>query len=122
MLLGDLFKYAIVEKGEGVLKANISLNSKHKVFEGHFPGVPVLPGVCQVQAVKELLQVATSSTLQYSKVRDIKFMSMVIPNEMETLQCEMTYKQEEDGYKTTALLSFGEKSILKLRANLSIVE
>lgn len=121
MLLGDLFTYNIIEKAEGELKAEISINKDHHIFEGHFPGVPVLPGVCQVQAIKEILQEVTGFKLQISKVRDIKFMSMVDPTQTEKLQCVITYSDSEEALKTNALLSYNETTVLKLRGNLSKV-
>ncbi len=117
MLLGDLFKYTILSHYEGVIKANIAINPNHKVFEGHFPGVPVLPGVCQVQAIKEILEQALNKSLRYSKVRDIKFMHMVIPADMPILECEIAYKPDSDDIKVNIMLTFDEKNVLKLRGN-----
>lgn len=121
MLLGDLFTYRILNQEEGKLKASIEINAKHQVFEGHFPGVPVLPGVCQVQAIKEILQNVSGETLKIEKVRDIKFMAMVIPEKMPVLNCEITFTLSEGAYKVNAALLHEETSILKLRGNLSIV-
>ena len=33
---------------------SITINSGHQIFEGHFPGQPVTPGVCMMQIIKEL--------------------------------------------------------------------
>lgn len=120
MLLGDLFTYSVLEQEEGKLIANIEINAEHQVFEGHFPGVPVLPGVCQVQAIKELMQDATGNKLKLGKVRDIKFMAMVIPEKMPVLNCEISYSLNDDSYKVNAVLKHDETNVLKLRGNLRI--
>lgn len=119
MLLGDLFTYEIVEKSKELIKAQVHINAGHEVFNGHFPGVPVLPGVCQVQAIKELLQDVTGEKLLYAKVRDIKFMAMVIPTEMPVLECNISFSDEGEAYKVSAALTSGESNILKLRGNLT---
>lgn len=117
MLLGDLFTYTILKQEEGVIEAEIEINPTHHVFDGHFPGVPVLPGVCQVQAIKEILEQALNKTLRFNKARDIKFMAMVNPNEMPTLNCAITYKPDGDELKTNVMLTCKEQNILKLRGN-----
>jgi 3-hydroxymyristoyl/3-hydroxydecanoyl-(acyl carrier protein) dehydratase len=37
------------------VQATIRLNPDHAIFAGHFPGQPVVPGVCMLQIIKELL-------------------------------------------------------------------
>jgi len=41
-----LFDY---DPDAGILNSRIALNKDHPVFEGHFPGNPILPGVCTVK-------------------------------------------------------------------------
>ena len=44
--------YTIVETGDNV--ARIRLLPECAIYQGHFPGNPVTPGVCQVGIVEEL--------------------------------------------------------------------
>ncbi len=118
MLLGDLFTYTIISQDEGLIKAKITINPTHNIFEGHFPGVPILPGVCQVQAIKEILEQVLNKTLRYNKVRDVKFMAMVTPDKMPSLNCEISYKPDSNDIKVNVLLTYNEQNILKLRGNL----
>ena len=43
------------QEGQGATYT-VSLLSDCKVYDGHFPGEPVCPGVCNIQTVKECAQ------------------------------------------------------------------
>ena len=38
---------------EGHYAFRVRLDASHPVYRGHFPGHPVLPGVCTLQLVRE---------------------------------------------------------------------
>jgi len=118
MLLTNLFTYQVLSSTDTEVIAKIGIQSSHAIFNGHFPGVPVLPGVSQVQAVKEIMEEVLQISLQYNDVRDIKFMSMVLPDKTDSLDCTIGYSLTEAGYKISASLMAGEQSVLKLRGNL----
>ncbi|MEG1759063.1 MAG: hypothetical protein RRY23_02295 [Alistipes sp.] len=59
--------------------AEIVLNAKHPLFEGHFPGRPVLPGACQMHIIKELVEQHIGQPLNCRSVRELKFLSPVVP-------------------------------------------
>ena len=46
MLLGTLFHIINLDVTGADLSARIELDATHPIFEGHFPGRPILPGVC----------------------------------------------------------------------------
>ncbi len=57
MLLDNLYHIVEQEIGEQTITATIALHTTHPIFEGHFPGQPILPGVCQTQMCVELFNV-----------------------------------------------------------------
>jgi 3-hydroxyacyl-[acyl-carrier-protein] dehydratase len=59
MLQGDFFIISKIETTEAEIKAELIINARHKIFEGHFPGQPVVPGVCMMQMVKEIIEKVT---------------------------------------------------------------
>ena len=51
--------YTVKEKkqiSEKEISVVIELNQQHAIYSGHFPDQPIVPGVCQIQIVKELLE------------------------------------------------------------------
>lgn len=70
----------------------VKVNAVHAVFEGHFPGQPVLPGVAMVYLSRLLTQkqVSTSTPLQLKDAAQMKFLSLLDPR----INPEFTYVNE----------------------------
>ena len=70
--LNDLYTLKDVQEDSvnKQIKIQITLNPAHEIFKGHFPGNPVMPGVCTVQIVKELLSAHLKKDLVLKKSRD----------------------------------------------------
>lgn len=101
MLLNNFFTIQSVDEPEvkevaGVLtshyKLKTILNPTHPVFKGHFPGNPVVPGVCQIQMITESLQSVTGIQIFLKEADNIKFLSMINPVETNTLFIDLVIK------------------------------
>jgi 3-hydroxyacyl-[acyl-carrier-protein] dehydratase len=91
---------------EGKIITTILLNENHPIFKGHFEQMPVVPGVCQTQLIKEILQEETKKNLVLSKGTNIKFMAMIVPQEHPKLSVEIGFKKENDIYSVDGKLFF----------------
>ena len=90
MLLKDFYKVEKVEKvSEGKYNAIVYLNNEHDVFNGHFPGNPVTPGVCMMQIIKELSQEIVESSLLMISSSNVKFMALINPDVNPRLRLEL---------------------------------
>lgn len=56
-------------------------------FKGHFPGRPVLPGVCKLQAVLAMYQALTPDSVRLQEVMLAKFLAPVGCDEELTIDC-----------------------------------
>ncbi|MCD2425012.1 3-hydroxyacyl-ACP dehydratase [Niabella pedocola] len=122
MLKNDLYTVTAFENNMGTVAAAISLNTAHPIFNGHFPGQPVLPGVCMMQIVKELTEEATGKKLFLNDAAQCKFLSMVDPGKTPELQVTIDYKEpSEDRVAIVAVLKSTEATFFKMSANLLIV-
>lgn len=80
MLLPNFYEITKqTESEENTFNFQIKLDSKHSVYNGHFPEQPILPGVCTVQIIKECAERITNTPLQYSQISTCKFLSSVNP-------------------------------------------
>jgi 3-hydroxyacyl-[acyl-carrier-protein] dehydratase len=75
----------------------IKLNPDHPVYKGHFPGNPVVPGVCQVQMIKELTSLILKTDLVIHQSDNIKFLSMIIPSMNNLLKISIDIKEKGSG-------------------------
>lgn len=87
---------------DGSFKAQLQLNPDHAIFQGHFPGQPVLPGVCLVEMVKELLGEIGKRPFRLVDASNIKFLRIADPRTDNTLNFELEISEEGDLTKVNA--------------------
>ena len=82
--------------GPATLTAALTFNAGHRIFEGHFPGQPVVPGVCMMQLVRELVETyLLRGKARVTQADNLKFLTMIDPRESPTVRAEVKY--EENG-------------------------
>jgi 3-hydroxyacyl-[acyl-carrier-protein] dehydratase len=122
MLIEGLYKVTATENtAEGIL-AKVHLNKDHAIFKGHFPGNPVMPGVCMIQIIKELTEETTGKNLFLAVSSNIKFMAIINPEKNPDLQLSIDITQENGEVKVKNTTSFEETVALKLNATFKIVD
>ena len=107
MLLKDnLYQILKSEKNESGFAYSIQISDKHSIFKGHFPGSPVLPGVCILQIFKELSEdaLADGKHLQYDEIKQCKFLTPVAMNQPATLFVSITLQPEGASWNFSASL------------------
>lgn len=117
-LLNDFYTVKSTQKpGENALLVTIQLNAAHAIFKGHFEQMPIVPGVCQTQIIKELLQIETEQSLVLTKGDNIKFTGMIIPSEHPEVHVELSYKKEENSYIVDAKLFYENTTFTKFKGS-----
>lgn len=94
MLLNKLYRTRSLNvnaDGTGFM-AEIELDPNHPLFKGHFPGNPILPGVCTVQIIRELLEQSVQKSLRMTKAGNIKYLGFVNPVNMPLLTFKLQIK------------------------------
>ncbi|WP_082002097.1 3-hydroxyacyl-ACP dehydratase [Chryseobacterium sp. JAH] len=121
-ILTDFYTLESSEKTEnGSFIANIKLNKDHDIFNGHFPGNPVTPGVCMMQIVKELTEEFTGKKLFLRSASNVKFMAIINPFETPELKMQLDIKEEESNVKVKNTTSFGETIALKMSVHYTLL-
>jgi len=120
MLLNDFFKYKVISKEEESWICEIEVNAEHDIYKGHFPGLPVTPGVCQVQIVQEVLSDVLNTKYSLKNARDIKFLNFIDPQKTPKLNLELTVKQKDENSLSVSALMVNEGvNFLKMRSTFS---
>jgi 3-hydroxyacyl-[acyl-carrier-protein] dehydratase len=118
MLLNDFYKTIKTDYSKDnpdSFQVRIELNDKHKIFKGHFPGNPVVPGVCMIQIVKEILSKSFKKNLHLSEGSNIKFTSVIKPEINRFLNIDYKIKQKNDVFRVNAVISFEERIFFKFK-------
>jgi len=111
MLLDNFFQISDVETNGPDVKAVLTINAGHKIFEGHFPGQPVVPGVCMMQMVKEMLEKVTAKKTDLIKAHEMKFLAVIDPQKNNIIQSSLKYTVEADGNLTVVATLFKNELI-----------
>ena len=116
MVLKDFYNVLSEEKtGDSKYSITILINEKHDVFKGHFPGNPIMPGVCMIQIIKELTAAITKSTLIIQTLSNVKFMALINPEVTPELRLELDIiTTEDDLVKVKNTTYFNDTVALKL--------
>ncbi len=104
MILKDFYSVEESNHNSEGYSTLIKINKNHNIYEGHFPGLPVTPGVILMQLFLEEAQRITSLTLQLQQASNVKFMAVVDPSQDENfiLHTNLTKKSNTVSIKGTA--------------------
>ena len=122
MLIEGLYKVISTENTDKGILSKVHLNKDHAIFKGHFPGNPVMPGVCMIQIIKELTEEATGKNLFLAVSSNIKFMAIINPEINPDLQLAIDITEENEEVKVKNITSYEDTVALKLNATFRIVD
>ncbi|BAU54308.1 3-hydroxyacyl-ACP dehydratase [Mucilaginibacter gotjawali] len=93
-----LFGISKIEQHYNAISATIDINKDCDIFNGHFPGQPVIPGACMLQIVKEVLEQALGTPLRLKKAEHLKFLTMIDPETTPSANLDVAYKSVSEGH------------------------
>lgn len=123
MLRGILYETVSIDTGGAVVR----LLPDSPIYQGHFPGWPITPGVCLVQIALELMEemagqaghdgesVGHDGKVRLVAAKSIKFTSPIIPTEGTVLRFNMG----GEGCERTVEILSGEKLCAKMSLTLA---
>ncbi|MBL7931247.1 MAG: 3-hydroxyacyl-ACP dehydratase [Bacteroidia bacterium] len=101
--------------------SEIAINPEHPVFKGHFEQVPIAPGVCLIQVIKEILAEKFKKELFMSHGDNIKFLAMINPRETTNLSISFSVKQSEGFLDVTASYTHAGISYVKFKGKFKVL-
>lgn len=60
-------------------RIQIQMNAGHPIYQAHFPGNPITPGVCIVKIIGELLGQMFKCDVSLTKIVNLKFIAPISP-------------------------------------------
>ncbi len=122
MLAGDFYTIIETAQTEHTFTAQLALNAAHPIFKGHFPQQPVVPGVCMMQTLQELLEKCLQRKLLLQKAANMKFLVMIDPTVQPQVDAELQFALQEDGtVKTSATIKSGAITFMKFQGTFKLV-
>jgi 3-hydroxyacyl-[acyl-carrier-protein] dehydratase len=106
------------KKEENKITAELSLNPAHEIFKGHFPGNPVLPGVCTVEIIIELISYYLKQNIRLIKAQNIKYLSFINPETNSKICVDITIRDAGNGQLTgSATVYYGTTSFCSFKGD-----
>lgn len=124
-LLVDKIVEIDVEKGMIVGQKNVTINENF--FQGHFPEVPLMPGVLILEALAQTggvlvhLRANTDKIAVLLSVSNAKFRSPVRPGDVLMLRCEGQLFSNKGG-RVQAVATVGDKIAVEAEIGFALVD
>ncbi len=77
------------------VKSEFCFPATFPAFGGHFPGIPILPGIVQLSSVRYIAEQALGKLLQPEKYNKVKFRSMIKPEQKVQIDVEISEKESQ---------------------------
>ena len=104
--------YTIIETTDNTVKIRLLPGSA--IYQGHFPGNPITPGVCQVGIVEELLETCFGKQVTLREIKNLKFMEVLRPEPMVEPMFVFEKMEEEDNrLAVRGKVTVGERIVTK---------
>jgi 3-hydroxyacyl-[acyl-carrier-protein] dehydratase len=119
ILLNDFFEIINQENTENTLNTLVKLKKNHRIFDGHFPNRPIVPGVCIMQIAKEILMQKKQCNLQMVESNNIKFTNPIDPRENDTIMVSVNYGHSSALLSSSTIVSSDTVVFCKFQASYS---
>ncbi|MBC7903062.1 MAG: 3-hydroxyacyl-ACP dehydratase [Gemmatimonadaceae bacterium] len=116
MLGGDFYSIEEQVNQPNGVDALLKLNAGHNIFKGHFPSIPVVPGVCSMQIIKELAEASIGSRLTLVKADFLKFLAVITPRDVLEINASVSWADTGAGdYSVNGTIFNKETIYLKFK-------
>jgi 3-hydroxymyristoyl/3-hydroxydecanoyl-(acyl carrier protein) dehydratase len=108
----------LTETGPGELRACFLFPAEFAGFQGHFPGRPILPAVCEIQAALAMLEAWKGEPVALREIILAKFATPVTCDEEVVCQCAVTLEGGPDALvRSTVATAAGNVARFRLRVS-----
>ena len=111
--MNELYNIKSIDNNNNKLISVVSIDKNHKVFEGHFPEQPILPGVIELEIIKTIISKFFKTTIRLKYVKNAKFMTLLQPDEIEQFIVNIDYSTVEEGINVKSVIKDYSKVYLK---------
>ena len=74
--------YTIVARHESDplhIRCDVEFNVDHEIFKAHFPGNPIVPGVCSLEIIRQMATALLGGVIRIPSVKNMKFINVMTP-------------------------------------------
>lgn len=124
MLLKDKFFEILHEEKINANEAVYlcGLKADCDVYQGHFPGKPVSPGVCNIEMIRECAELLTGENLLIQTIKQCRLTAVASPSVCPKVDVKISVARVEgtETYNVVGSISDAETSYMELKGTLAI--
>jgi 3-hydroxyacyl-[acyl-carrier-protein] dehydratase len=121
-LVNDYFKIDGCSKDGDETVFNVTLLPDYCVYQGHFPGNPVSPGVCNIQMIKECAEQLAGERFFLGYISRCKLSAVITPQATPQLCVRMQLSKTEGLYDIKAVVSYADTTYIEFKGELTPVK
>lgn len=91
--------YDILEADEHSIL--LKMMADHPVYQGHFPGDPITPGVLTLRMIRECVSREAGRPLHYAAIKTCRYVALIRPGDTLRLQRQTTNNGDSLSLKAT---------------------
>ena len=110
-LIEDFYDIISRREEDGATVFEVALRPDCKVYKGHFPEMPVAPGVCNLQMIRECAEEVAGRPLMLNYIAQCRMTKLITPSEFPTLDVIIRL----DGDSLQATISKADEQCLTLK-------
>lgn len=122
MLLENKFYKVLSEKphAEGLgATYHVAILPECNVYDGHFPGDPVCPGVCNMETIKECAILLTGKPLRYTFIKQCRLTALATPEVCPEVDVDITLEDNGGAYAVQATIADEGQTYMILKGQLA---
>ena len=124
MLLKDKFFEVLHEEKINANEAVYlcALKADCDVYQGHFPGKPVSPGVCNIEMIRECAELLTGENLLIETIKQCRLTAVASPTACPKVDVKVSVAKVEgtETYNVVATIADEKTSYMELKGTLAI--
>ena len=114
-LAGELYQVLESKIDSDQLEFRIEFDPSHIIYEGHFPGHALTPGVIQLAIIEEICATHIRKELRLKKVYKCKFLNMIDPTKNPIVTISIQIELQEEVAIVSATISEEEISFFEMK-------
>lgn len=107
-MISDIYQIVSREESDQKHIFKISLNRDHIIYQSHFPGNPITPGVIIIEILNDLLNIITDRKLSLVRAKNIKYLKTISPEEHPIVYFSINVQESDSIFTAACDVWYGE--------------
>jgi 3-hydroxyacyl-[acyl-carrier-protein] dehydratase len=121
MGIESLYTLSDLSVNEGHFSVLVSFDPRHRLFRGHFPGQPIVPGVILIRIIKEISEKITRQEVQLETGSNMKFLNIIDPEKTSCIIIKGSVQYPDNNHLSiNAVVSYEDIQFFKFKGVFTI--